>query len=81
MSFYIKVKEQRGQGLNNCMFMEWEPFAEFKFGFQISTQQSRYKKAESNLQADKKNCSQLELGIVWVIHLYLYIYSFNNTKS
>ena len=48
---------------------EYQPIAS-----EISTQPSRYNRAESNLLADEKDPHHLEKVVVWVIYLFLQIY-------
>ena len=56
------------------------PTFNWVFDFQpimSETQPSRYKRAGSNYLADEKDPHHLGHVVVWVIHLYLYIYWFN----
>ncbi len=50
-------------------FFECQPMA-----LEILTQQSRCKKAESNLLSDEKGLQHWFQVVVWIIHLYLYIF-------
>ena len=48
---------------------EYQPIAS-----EILTQLSRYKRAEGNLLADEKDLHHLGQAVVWVKHIFLYIY-------
>ena len=81
---FLKVKEQRGQVMNNY----GNPKATFNRVFEyqsiaseILKQPSRYNRTESNLIADEKGPHDWNQLVVWVIHLYVYIYcKFNSLQ-
>ena len=67
------------------MFASGDPVTTSNWVFQyqpiaseILTQPSRYKTAESNLLADEKGPQHWIQLVVWVIHLYLYIYYYES---
>ena len=80
------MKENKNENILKYIPVPEDPVPTFNWvcdqliASEILTQLSRYKRAESNLLSDKKGPHNLGQVVVWVIHLYLYIYVSNLIK-